>query len=101
MTDREAFRSEIVERQHEAEDAFVRGDAGPRIRMWSHTDPVTLFAALGPSKAGWSELEPMFRSVAGRLSGGDDVSYELIAFDVDEHLAWTVGCLRLTVGIDD
>jgi ketosteroid isomerase-like protein len=101
MTDRKVFRAEIMKRQHDAEDALVRGDAAPRIAMWSHHDPVTLFAALGPSKSGWLELEPMFRSIARRVSGGRDVSYELIAFDVDGDLAFTVGCSRFTVAIDD
>jgi ketosteroid isomerase-like protein len=100
MTDRDAFRWEITTRQHDAEDALVHGDAEPRIGMWSHNDPVTLFAALGPSKAGWIELEPMFRSVARRVSGGRDVSYELVAFDVGGDLAYTVGCSRFTVVID-
>ena len=68
--------------------------------MWSHEDPVTLFAALGPSKSGWAELEPTFRSVASRLSGGRDLSYELIACDVGGDIAWTVGISRFTVGID-
>jgi ketosteroid isomerase-like protein len=100
MTDRENFRTMISEQQHQAEDALVRGDVGPRLRMWSHRDPVTLFAALGPSKAGWSQLEPMFRSVAARLSGGHDLTYELISYDVSEDIAWTVGVSRFTVSID-
>jgi ketosteroid isomerase-like protein len=100
MMERESFRREITRRQHHAEDALVHGDAEPRIAMWSHGDPVTLFAALGPSKAGWADLEPMFRAVAARVSGGRDVSYDLIAFDVSGDLAWTVGCSRFTVGID-
>jgi ketosteroid isomerase-like protein len=100
MTDRDAFPVEITQRQHEAEAALVRGDPEPRIAMWSHHDPVTLFAALGASKAGWGELEPLFRTVAARVSGGRDVSYELIAFDVDGDLAWTVGCSRFAVAID-
>ena len=52
MKDRETFRTMISEEQHHAEEALVRGDVGPRLRMWSHHDPVTLFAALGPSKSG-------------------------------------------------
>jgi ketosteroid isomerase-like protein len=42
----------------------------------------------------------MFRTVAARVSGGRDVSYELIAFDVGGDLAWTVGCSRFAVAID-
>ena len=100
MTDRENFRTTISEQQYQAEDALVRGDVGPRLRMWSHQDPVTLFAALGPSKSGWSHLEPMFRSVAARVSGGHDVTYELISYEVSEDIAWTVGVSRFTASID-
>jgi ketosteroid isomerase-like protein len=100
MTDRGMFRTLISQRQHDAEEALVRGDVRPRLQMWSHKDPVTLFAALGVSKSGWGELEPTFRSVASRLSDGQDVAYELISFEVSGDLAWTVAFSRFTVSID-
>jgi ketosteroid isomerase-like protein len=100
MADRNAFRTMISERQHAAEAALVRGDVGPRMEMWSHNDPVTLFAGLGASKSGWAELEPMFRAVARRVSGGRDVTYEVVASDVSGDIAWTVGILRFTAHLD-
>ncbi|HJP66285.1 MAG TPA: nuclear transport factor 2 family protein [Actinomycetota bacterium] len=100
MTDRESFRSLISALQHEAEASLIRGDVEPRLRMWSHRDPVSLFAAVGPSKSGWDELGPTFRSVAARLSGGHDLTYELTAFDVSEDMAWTAGFLRFAVSMD-
>jgi ketosteroid isomerase-like protein len=100
MTEPATLAAELGRRQHEAEDALVHGDVGPRLAMWSHREPVTLFAALGPSKRGWAELEPMFRAVASRVSNGRDVSYELIAFDTAGDIAWTVGVSRFTVSID-
>jgi hypothetical protein len=75
------FNAFVEERQDEGEAALVSGDVGPRLEMWSHHDPVTLFAAVGPTKAGWSDLEPTFRAVAARLCGGRDVRYDLLAFD--------------------
>ena len=78
----DALAAELWRRQHEAEDALVHGEVGPRLAMWSRREPVTLFAALGPSKSGWAELEPMFLAVASRVSHGREVSYELIAFDM-------------------
>ncbi len=68
--------------------------------MWSNREPVTLVAALGPSKRGWAALEPMFRVVASRVTHGRDVSYELIAFDTAGDIAWTVGVSRFTVNIE-
>jgi ketosteroid isomerase-like protein len=100
MTDPDSFRTMISQRQHEAEAALIRGDVGPRMKMWSHHDPVSLFAAVGPSKAGWDELEPTFHAVASRLSGGRDVTYEIMAFDVGGDMAWTAGFVHMTVSMD-
>jgi len=100
MTDLESFRALISQRQHEAEEALVRGDVGPRLQMWSHNDPVSLFAAVGRSKSGWNELDPAFHAVASRLVGGHDVSYEIMAFDVTDEMAWTAGFVHFTVSID-
>jgi ketosteroid isomerase-like protein len=100
MDDRDDFARQIAARQHAAEASLIQGDVGPRLQFWSHNDPVTLFAALGPSRTGWDQLEPMFRSVASRVAGGRDVMYELITFDVGGDIAWTVGIARFTVGID-
>lgn len=96
----EAFRAFAVDLLDGAEAALTRGDVGPRLEMWSHRDPVTLFAAVGPTKAGWSDLEPAFRAVASRLSGGRDVRYELLAFDVAGDVAWSAGVTRFTVAMD-
>jgi ketosteroid isomerase-like protein len=96
----EHFRTFVMDHQHEGEAALIRGDVGPRLEMWSHRDPVTLFAAVGPTKAGWSELEPTFRAVASRLSEGRDVDYELLAFDVSGDVAWSAGVARFIVSMD-
>ena len=96
----ERFRAIVLEHQHEGESALVRGDVEPRLRLWSHHDPVTLFAAVGPTKAGWHDLEPTFRAVATRLSGGRDVRYDLIAFDVSGDVAWSAGIARFEVSMD-
>jgi ketosteroid isomerase-like protein len=96
----EGFRAFVLEHQHEGESALVRGDVEPRLRLWSHHDPVTLFAAVGPTKAGWHDLEPTFHAVAARLSGGRNVRYDLIAFDVSGDVAWSAGIARFEVSMD-
>ena len=100
MDEREAFRAQISQVQHDAEAALVRGDVAPRLQMWSHNDPVSLFAAVGPSKSGWDDLSQMFPRVAQRLSDGRDVSYEMFAYDVSGDMAWTAGFVRFTGSID-
>ena len=99
-TEHQDFRAFVIAHQHEGESALVRGDVEPRLRMWSHHDPVTLFAAVGPSKAGWHVLAPTFRAVAARLSGGRNVRYDLIAFDVSGDVAWSAGIARFEVSMD-
>jgi ketosteroid isomerase-like protein len=98
--EREAFRRFVKAHQLDGEAALVRGDVAPRLELWSHHDPVTLFAAVGPTKAGWAELEPTFHAVAARLSGGRDVRYDLLAFDVSGDVAWSAGIARFVVSMD-
>ena len=100
MSDLAAFASEISKMLHEAEAALVRGDVESRLRMWSHHEPVSLFAAVGPSKTGWTVLEPTFRAIAARLSDGRDVSYELVAFDVSGDVGWAAGIARFSMSMD-
>ena len=94
------FLDLVLGRQQAAEAALVRGDIGPRLEFWSHRDPVTLFAAVGPTKSGWAELEPTFHAVAATLSGGRNVRYDLLAFDVSGDVAWSAGVARFEVSMD-
>jgi ketosteroid isomerase-like protein len=100
MTNREAFRALISKRLNDAEAALVRGDVGPRLQMWSHKDPVSLFGAVGVSKSGWDELSNTFPAVASRLSGGHDVTYEIMSFDISAEMAWTAGVVRFIGTMD-
>jgi hypothetical protein len=63
----EEFRATMLAGQAEAEEAFVtRADPGPRMKLWSRRDPVTLFGAIGMSEAGWDKLGEIFPWVAAR-----------------------------------
>lgn len=42
---------------------------------------------VGPTRSGWSDLEPALRAVASRLSDGRDLRYDLPAFDVSGDVA--------------
>jgi hypothetical protein len=52
----EEFRSTILARHVEAEEASAHGDPRPRMELWSRRDPVTLFGAIGMSEYGWGQL---------------------------------------------
>lgn len=68
MSELDDFLREILPRQNAAEKAIHDGDAGPRIRMWSQKDPVTLLGAFGVARSGWPEVEETFHWVASRFS---------------------------------
>ncbi len=40
MSDVRQFLDEMMPRIHRAEIALHNGDAGPRVEMWSHADPI-------------------------------------------------------------
>jgi ketosteroid isomerase-like protein len=93
MTERDDFQAKTLPQMMEAETALHEGDAGPRIAMWSHHDPVTLFGAI-VSKSGWAELEPFFRWLAAQFSNTTGYAFDLVACDVSGDLAYTVGYER-------
>jgi ketosteroid isomerase-like protein len=100
MAEVDEFVAATVPRQIEAEIALHEGDVEPRLAMWSHDDPVTLFGAYGVAKQGWDELSETFRWLAGRFSSFSDYDYELVAAGASGDLAYTVGYERHKVSIE-
>lgn len=90
VTETEAFLAEVVPAQQAAEKAIHNGDVEPRLVLWSHTDPVTLYGA-NLTGSGWTELEPMFRTVASWFSGSQEYEFEVVAAGASGDLAYTVG----------
>ena len=73
----------MLARQAEAEEAFVvRGDAGPRMELWSRRDPVTLFGAIGMCESGWAALSTTFPWVASRFSQVRDFRFDAEVVEV-------------------
>ena len=59
----EDFLADMLPKQRAAEQSMHNGDVKPRLALWSHQDPVTLFGAK-LTGSGWADLEPKFREVA-------------------------------------
>lgn len=98
MSKTEQFLAEMMPRIHQAETALHNGDAGPRFRMWSHTDPVTVFgAAFNP--VGWAQVQPMFEKLASRFSGCTSCEWEVIAADVGDEFAYVLAIERTTASV--
>lgn len=98
-TQTEEFLHEMLPRQRAAEQALHNGDAGPRLALWSHTDPVTVFGAK-LSSSGWPHVEQMFRKVASWFSDSTEYEFEVIAAGASGDLAYTVGYERNRVKMD-
>lgn len=89
-TETDAFLAEMLPKQRAAEQSIHDGDVEPRLALWSHADPVTLYGAK-LTGTGWAELEPMFRDVASWFTESAEYEYEVIAAGASGDLAYTVG----------
>jgi ketosteroid isomerase-like protein len=98
MSGTRQFLDEMMPRLHEAETALHNGDAGSRFRMWSHTDPVTVFGAV-LSPIGWAEVAPMFEELASRFSNCSSCEWEVVAADVGEEFAYLLAIERTTASV--
>ena len=99
MDEVEEFRRTILGRQTEAEEAFVHGDPGPRMELWSRRDPVTLFGAIGMRESGWDKLGETFPWVASRFSNVSDFRFEVEVVGVSGDMAYTLGFERFNGSI--
>jgi ketosteroid isomerase-like protein len=90
---------ETLDRVRAATVAMGRGDPEPYMRLWSHSDDVTLFGAWGPCKRGWDELSQTFRWVGTRFADGE-LRCEEVIVNVSGDLAYTVGYERGAMVVD-
>jgi ketosteroid isomerase-like protein len=95
----EDFRGTMLARQTEAEKAFVHGDPGPRMELWSGRDPVTLFGAIGMSESGWEQLSRTFAWVSSRFSNVSDFRFDVDVVEVRGDMAYTLGFERFNGSI--
>jgi ketosteroid isomerase-like protein len=98
-TETDDFLAEMLPAQRAAEQAIHSGDAEPRLALWSHEDPVTLYGAEFTG-SGWTELEPMFRRVASWFSDSQEYEFEVSATHASGDLAYTVGYERNKVRVE-
>jgi ketosteroid isomerase-like protein len=98
-TEVEDFLAELVPEQVAAERAIHSGDVEPRLALWSHRDPVTLFGAK-LSGSGWGELNGAFKTVASWFSDSTDYRFEVLAAGASGDLAYTVGFEHNDVKVD-
>jgi ketosteroid isomerase-like protein len=84
------FLEAMIPRQLVAERALHDGDAGPRMAMWSHNDPVTLFGAWLVD-SGWDGVSQVFERLASTFSDCTSYDFEMLAAGASGDLAYTLG----------
>ena len=96
----DAFLESAMPRLMAADTTFHNGDEGPRVAIWSHQQPVTLFGAAA-TKIGWEEIGPTFDWLASNFSNCTSFEYEVLAAGASGDLAYVVGIEHPTVSIGD
>jgi ketosteroid isomerase-like protein len=100
MTQLDDFLDDMLPRQTRADRAMHTGDPEPRMELYSHRDPVTIFGAL-ETAIGWDAVNELFKRLASRFSGGyESWDFELVHAAVSGDVAYTVGFERSVVSID-
>jgi ketosteroid isomerase-like protein len=99
MTETEQFLATMRPRISEAEIALHNGDPGPRIAMWSRTEPLTLFGA-AVSGRGWGEIGPIFHALGGQFANCLSYQNEIVAAEARGDLAYTVALEHTTASVN-
>jgi ketosteroid isomerase-like protein len=89
VNDRDDFLNWVQTTLIPAERALHNGDAGPRLAIWSTTEPVTVLGAW-KNAVGVDEVQRLFRDLEASFSGHVSSSVEMIAADVVGDAAYTV-----------
>lgn len=100
MAEVDDFLASILPTLDEVETAFHNGDPAPRMSLWSHDDPVTLFGAVF-TKTGWDEVSHAFEWLTARFSGSESGVYEVLAAGASGDLGYVVGIEHTSAAIGD
>src|SRR5947208_3648328 len=98
-TEADEFLASAMARLNDVEIALHNGDAGPRMAMWSHHDPVTLFGAAFNGD-GWAEIGPIFERLGASMSNCTSFRIEVLASGASGDLAYIVAQEHTTASIN-
>lgn len=90
MDDVDAFVASVVPLLREEVLALHRGDVRPRVALWSHVEPVTLFGAV-LTQRGWNDIESAFEWLASTFHASESFDYEVLAAGVSGDLGYIAG----------
>lgn len=90
---------QMIEEQHLALDAFVKGNHEPLAELWSRADDVTLGNPFGPFVRGFAQVAEMMKTAATYYRDGEATGFEEISKHVTADLACIVEVERFTAKI--
>lgn len=100
MTSTEAFLEWLQTQHREAALALHDGDVAPKLATWSTEEPVTLFGAFWFEASTVGQAQDAFVRLSEKFSDCSAYSYDLIAYGVSDHMAYTVGHERASMRVD-
>lgn len=100
MSELDDFLTKTLAIHNRAAEGMHNGAPSAWLEMWSRADPVTVFAALGPTAIGWDAVSRNFRWAASKFSRGAEFTFDVVTAGVSGDLAYTAGYERSLVSID-
>ena len=81
---------ELIEQFDQAQGEFVKGNAEPMTKLFSHQEYVNLNNPLSPPAHGWDEVAATMQRAASQFRDGEITSFEIIEKHVTPELAYVV-----------
>jgi ketosteroid isomerase-like protein len=91
--------AQVIEQQHRALDAFVKGDAGPLSELFSRRDDVTVANPFGPAARGWKQAAETMERAASYYRGGEATGFERVSEYATADLAYIVEVERFQANV--
>jgi ketosteroid isomerase-like protein len=85
---------ELIERFHQAQGEFLKGNPEPVKELWARKEDVSLANPYGPPVRGWDEVAKTIEHASSLRRDGEFVSSEVVAKSVSAELAYVVGIER-------
>jgi ketosteroid isomerase-like protein len=82
--------ADVIEKDHRALAAFVKGDPEPKKAMFSRRDDVTLANPFGPPARGWDNVERTLEHASAQLRDGEALGFDRISGYTTPDLAYIV-----------
>ena len=100
MKDVDAFLSSVLPQVKGEVEGIHSGNVAPRMALWSHQEPVTVFGAAATWR-GWNEIETGSRRLAANFHGSESCEYEVLAAGVSGDLGYVAGIEHSVAAVGD